>query len=294
MKKISKILALVLAFSMLMSVSAFAATTLSTGNNGKSITLAFRFTNDAAGTVPLTNKVAGENFHIYVDFSGNPTDEYTAAAYDLFIGYDATKVGSFTKTNKLSTPQVNFNYAPGVIGLAYASLDPMMDPVTVATAASGSLFRLNATALTDLTVAEIERAFSFLVSGGDAKVTKFSTAQIPSTRLTVYGPDAPADQPEDQKVELAQVSCDDKITVEGETYKNVAVATASAPVAGLKEVGFTWVKDGVVSANKANFVIESLGVELAGEGNFEYRVVMYGVTEGTITAVPYYIYTPAE
>ena len=155
MRLIKRIIATVLAFMMLMSATAFAAT-IAEGTNGNTINISFEITSDEEATEPITSVEKDEWFYIWIKFSGNPTElADSIQSYDLLVSYDPAKMSPDCSYSGLGTPLFeNFAFLDGVAYFSWANIKGLVKSKRIQE--SGTLFGFDALALTDLTKEDLD------------------------------------------------------------------------------------------------------------------------------------------
>lgn len=280
MKKLSKILALVLAFTVFMSMSAFAAT-LTTGTNNKTITLGVKCASNAAGTTPITSADAGSTIYIFVTFEGNPdTIADTIQKFDLLMTYDPAKISMSAGVGMIASGAVvNTAFTDGVAYATWASIDGFYDAINDAIYTEGNLIRFKATTAVALSEADLTNILGFTTTATSAgKVQDAQIADGSNRTFTITIPDTEvAKVPTDETVAVLEADTTPIVSEDGKTqYNDVAVFVADFSLADYKDV-----EDyGVKFADKK----ESLkGV--TGNGTLSWVFAFYGIGEGETPAV---------
>lgn len=309
MKKFSKILALVLTFAMLLSISAFAANIqYAEGTNGKTITLSFGYTTKAANTAAnqITTDIAeGTEFYVHWAFDGNDGNAQGMCNVDLPVGYNAEAVSMVadSQQDQLSGSYVNnFDFADGVMAVVwfnpnstkYTQIDPATEEETVLYRTKGNIQRIKVKAKRNIPAAEIPSLFWVLseaTSRDGLSTCKLAIVdgQLPAKNYTVVAPEkveyeVPSEPTYEDKDFFADVEANTaNIVAEGVTYEEVAVFKASFD---LKDLADKSAKEYGVAINNAKkaFAFE-------GEGTVNYVLAFYGVKAeevGNINVDTYY------
>ena len=197
MKKVISLTLVITLILSLICVPGFAAT-VSEGTNGKNIYLSLVFTSDTAGETSITSVDKDDVFYIWLNFAGNPTNSLKESVngYDLLVGYNTEKIEITSKTNRLTAPTLYNNYTTeGVVYASWVTTEGIVDDEGEL-ASSGTLIRLKAKALTNLSNDDLNNIkflkeaniaagntslSSFVVDGAtEGELGKFTIIQTPA------------------------------------------------------------------------------------------------------------------
>ncbi|MBR2886309.1 MAG: hypothetical protein IKB93_16210, partial [Clostridia bacterium] len=156
---IKKVLSIVLTIAMLVSITPVFASTVSVGDNGKTILFGFDFYDEVGQ--PASYFEAGDNFSMHIKFSGNPSvASESMQGYTLVIGYDPDKIAfpysdDETCLGVLNTPSMfKSAFITGVMsvtGLANGGIKQGRDIVT-----EGTVFTMDLQAKEDISEADLK------------------------------------------------------------------------------------------------------------------------------------------
>ncbi len=272
MMKISKIFAIVLAFTMLMSTVVFAGTVVE-GTNNTTITLDLVKSAGYDAATPAESIASGSNFYVWFNFTGNPTVKAdTVTGFDLFVEYDSSKV-SFDAAMDVIASSVTFQpaFADGIMGAAWANLDGLAvkQGFSSVIQGSGTLFIVQGLAKTDLAKADLDAIkLVATVDGGKTQMTNATSGA--SFTIDVVEPEVV--EPEYKDVDYTDdvAANTANVVADNVTYENVAVFKASFDLADLAEKNAK--AYGIsLNNNKKAFAFE-------GNGTVDYVLAFYGVT----------------
>lgn len=194
---VKKGLSLLLTLSMLVSLTVIPvqAATVATGNNGKTIYVSTSCTNgDEADEQVITSAQKGDSVYVYVNFANNPTVlEESIQTYQIFVGYDSSKVKPTSQYGMDTSPTVNLNQGEGLIGFAWSDTNGIANKGKVL--ASGSFICIIFEALQELNEEDLASILQILPEDSEGSLTsiesvggsKFTVVQTPA--LEVVGPE---------------------------------------------------------------------------------------------------------
>lgn len=190
-------LSLLLTLSMLVSLAIIPvqATTVAAGNNGKTIYVSTSCTNgDEADEQVITSAQIGDSVYVYVNFANNPTVlEESIQTYQIFVGYDSSKVKPTSQYGMDTSPTVNLNQGEGLIGFTWSDTNGIASKGKIL--ASGSFICIIFEALQALDEEDLASILQILPEEPEGSLTsiesvggsKFTVVQTPA--LEVAGPE---------------------------------------------------------------------------------------------------------
>ena len=191
-------LSLLLTLSMLVSLAIIPvqATTVAAGNNGKTIYVSTSCTNgDEADEQVITSAQIGDSVYVYVNFANNPTVlEESIQTYQIFVGYDSSKVKPTSQYGMDTSPTVNLNQGEGLIGFTWSDTNGIASKGKIL--ARGSFICIIFEALQALDEEDLASILQILPEEPEGSLTsiesvggsKFTVVQTPA--LEVEGPTA--------------------------------------------------------------------------------------------------------